>query len=287
MILKRQGGRRGVVGRGPLRAAAPAAGHQATTDGCRWARAGSPTTASSSGCTPLFLKRRSADDRHERRLLVAHRLDRCASAGGLVSRPVMASPEVFRAAGPRPRCLLDEVFAGLGGLGGVLGRDLLGPRTLAPSVSSCTSAPSSGRMSMTPGSSIGAQRPAGRTTGRLRLLTNLRDRSLEVRADTPVILLTKQMRGHPVLVRLAPHRSPTAGSTPDSASHTATGPVRPRAADRSTSAVNSTWPGRVDDVDAVIAPEAVVAAEGDRDPPLPAPAPSSPSGGPLVTSPSL
>ena len=78
-------------------------------------------------------------------------------------------------------------------------------------------------------------------------------------APTRSILLTKQIRG--TSYRSAwRHTVSVCGSTPATASNTATAPSSTRS-DRSTSTVKSTWPGRVDDVDGVVAPTQVVAAE--------------------------
>ena len=63
------------------------------------------------------------------------------------------------------------------------------------------------------------------------------------------ILLTKQMRGTPYLSAWR-HTVSDCGSTPATQSNTQTAPSSTRS-ERSTSMVKSTWPGRVDDVDAV------------------------------------
>ena len=55
--------------------------------------------------------------------------------------------------------------------------------------------------------------------------------------------------------------------TPATAQSTSTAPSRTRS-DRSTSTVKSTWPGRVDDVDLLVAPLDRGRGRGDRDPPL-------------------
>ena len=83
-------------------------------------------------------------------------------------------------------------------------------------------------------------------------------------APTRSILLTNAMRGTLVLVGLAPDRL---GLRLDAADRRRT--PRPRRRARAASArprsVKSTWPGRVDDVDAVVAPEAGGRGGGDGD----------------------
>ena len=85
---------------------------------------------------------------------------------------------------------------------------------------------------------------------------------LEVGADA-VHLVDEGDARHAVAVGLAPDRLGLR-LTPPTAQNTTTAPSSTRS-ERSTSTVKSTWPGRVNDVDLVLAPEAGGGGGGDGD----------------------
>ena len=95
--------------------------------------------------------------------------------------------------------------------------------------------------SMTPLNSdsapIGSWITAGSASRRSRIIWTVRSKSAPIRS----ILLTKQMRGTLYLLAWR-HTVSVCGSTPATASNTATAPSRTRS-ERSTSTVKSTWPG--------------------------------------------
>jgi hypothetical protein len=84
---------------------------------------------------------------------------------------------------------------------------------------------------------MGSWVTAGRASRRSRIIATVRSKSAPMRS----ILLTKQMRGTWYLLAWR-HTVSVWGSTPATASKTATAPSRTRS-ERSTSTVKSTWPG--------------------------------------------
>ena len=88
-----------------------------------------------------------------------------------------------------------------------------------------------------PSAPMGSWMTAGLASRRSRIISTVRSKS----APTRSILLTKQIRGTWYLLACRQTVS-VCGSTPATASKTATAPSRTRS-DRSTSTVKSTWPG--------------------------------------------
>ena len=84
---------------------------------------------------------------------------------------------------------------------------------------------------------MGSWITAGSASRRSRIICTVRSKSAPMRS----ILLTKQMRGTLYLLAWR-HTVSVWGSTPATASKTATAPSRTRS-ERSTSTVKSTWPG--------------------------------------------
>ena len=110
-----------------------------------------------------------------------------------------------------------------------------------------------------PSEPIGSWMTAGVASRRLSIISTVRKKLAPVRS----ILLTKHIRG--TLYLLAWRQTVSVcGSTPATESNTATAPSSTRS-ERSTSIVKSTWPGRVDDVDAVVVPERGGRRRRDRD----------------------
>ena len=207
--------------------------------GRRAGSAGSRSTASSSGCTPLFLKARAEQHRRD---LVGERRRRGARAGscsGVTERLVL---EV------RLEHLVVEVRRSRRSAGGGTpaparrARPGCRRRRTSGRGRPCRRSPSSRRGRRRRGCSsswpIGIWIGTGFAPRRSRIDCTAAKKFAPVRS----ILLMNAIRGTLVLVGLAPDASRTAAATPATESKTATAPSRTRRL-RSTSTVKSTCPG--------------------------------------------
>ena len=240
------------VARPCCRARCPCIGGTSSGDGS------SSTIASSSGCTPLFLKAEPQRTGVTLRSSVARCSDLAIRSCGISSLVEVGLHQLVVVVGAG----LDQVGARLVGGVGQVGGDLLvlelGAELVLPDEGLVLDQVDDAlerrpRRRSEAGSAAGWRR-GGRASSRRRFSKSAPMRS---------ILLMKAMRGTRYLSAWRQTVSDW-GSTPATESKTAIAPSRTRS-ERSTSTVKSTWPGRVDDVDPVAVPLAGGRGGGDRD----------------------